>query len=42
MSCTVEERKRVRRADRAIQAEVPTGSVDVLAPTAKGSDVVVA
>ncbi|QUJ73929.1 hypothetical protein [Haloarcula marismortui] len=34
MSCTVEERKRVRRAARAIQGEVPTESVDVLAPSA--------
>jgi hypothetical protein len=34
MSCTVEERKRVRRAARAIQEEVPTESVDVLAPSA--------
>ncbi|KZX46712.1 hypothetical protein [Haloarcula sp. K1] len=34
MSCTVEKRKRVRRAARAIQEEVPTESVDVLAPSA--------
>jgi len=34
MSCTVEERKRVRRAARAIREEVPTESVDVLAPSA--------
>jgi len=34
MSCTVEERKRVRRAARAIQEEVPTESVDVLSPSA--------
>ncbi|WP_146418394.1 hypothetical protein [Haloarcula hispanica] len=34
MSCTVEERKRVRRAARAIQEEVLTESVDVLAPSA--------
>ncbi|GGK83958.1 hypothetical protein [Haloarcula sebkhae] len=34
MSCTVEERKRVRRAARAIQEEVATESVDVLAPSA--------
>jgi hypothetical protein len=34
MSCTVEERKRVRRAARAIRDEVATESVDVLAPSA--------
>jgi len=34
MSCTVEERRRVRRAARAIRDEVATESVDVLAPTA--------
>lgn len=34
MSCTVEERKRVRRAARTIQEEVPTESVDVLTPSA--------
>ncbi|AUG49538.1 hypothetical protein BVU17_18330 (plasmid) [Haloarcula taiwanensis] len=34
MSCTVEERKRVRRAARAIREEVATESVDVLAPSA--------
>ncbi|WP_049944531.1 hypothetical protein [Haloarcula marismortui] len=34
MSCTVEERRRVRRAARAIQEEVATESVDVLAPSA--------
>jgi len=34
VSCTVEERKRVRRAARAIQDEVETESVDVLAPSA--------
>ncbi|EMA13244.1 hypothetical protein [Haloarcula marismortui] len=34
MSCTVEERKRVRRTARAIQEEVATESVDVLAPSA--------
>ena len=34
MSCTVEERKRVRRAARAIRYEVATESVDVLAPSA--------
>ncbi|WP_058992418.1 hypothetical protein [Haloarcula sp. CBA1127] len=34
MSCTVEERKRVRRAARAIREEVPNESVDVLAPSA--------
>ncbi|MFU1782989.1 hypothetical protein ACM16X_16580 [Haloarcula japonica] len=38
MSCTVEERKHVRRAARAIQAEVPTESVDVLAPSASQYD----
>jgi hypothetical protein len=34
MSCTVEERKRVRRAARAIRGEVATESIDVLAPNA--------
>lgn len=34
MSCTVEERKRVRRAARAIREEVATESVDVLSPGA--------
>ena len=34
MSCTVEERKRVRRAARAIRDEVATESVDALAPSA--------
>jgi len=34
MSCTVEERKRARRAARAIPEVVATGSVDVLAPSA--------
>jgi len=34
----VEERKRVRRAGRAIQGEVPTGSVDVLVPSASQYD----
>ncbi|PYZ02453.1 hypothetical protein C8039_19070 [Halogeometricum sp. wsp3] len=34
MSCTVEERRRVRRAARAIRDEVATESVDVLAPNA--------
>ncbi|WP_146418258.1 hypothetical protein [Haloarcula hispanica] len=34
MSCTVEERQRVRRAARAIRDEVATESVDVLAPSA--------
>jgi len=34
VSCTVEERKRVRRAARAICEEVATESVDVLAPSA--------
>jgi len=34
VSCTVEERQRVRRAARAIQEEVATESVDVLAPSA--------
>jgi len=34
VSCTVEERERVRRAARAIREEVATGSVDVLAPSA--------
>jgi hypothetical protein len=34
MSCTVEERKRVRRAARAIREVVPTESVDVLTPGA--------
>jgi len=34
VSCTVEERKRVRRAARAIREEVATESVDVLAPSA--------
>jgi hypothetical protein len=34
MSCTVEERRRVRRAARAIRDEVATESVDVLAPSA--------
>jgi len=34
MSCTVEERKRVRRAARAIREEAATESVDVLAPSA--------
>lgn len=38
MSCTVEERKRVWRAARAIQAEIPTESVDVLAPSASQYD----
>ncbi|WP_424005662.1 hypothetical protein ACOZ4I_20485 (plasmid) [Haloarcula salina] len=38
MSCTVEERRRVRRAARAIQEEVPTESVDVLAPNASQYD----
>jgi hypothetical protein len=33
MNCTVEERKRVRRAARAIRDEVATESVDVLAPS---------
>ena len=35
MSCSVEECKRVRRAARAIQAEVATESVDVLSPSAR-------
>jgi len=34
VSCTVEERRRVRRAARAIRDEVATESVDVLAPSA--------
>ena len=34
MSCTVEERKRVRRAARAIRDEGATESVDVLSPSA--------
>ncbi|GGM50170.1 hypothetical protein [Haloarcula argentinensis] len=34
MSCTVEERQRVRRAARAIRDEVATESVDVLSPSA--------
>ncbi|WP_080509845.1 hypothetical protein [Haloarcula marismortui] len=34
MSCTVEDRKRVRRAARAIREEVPTESVGVLTPSA--------
>ncbi|NHN63677.1 hypothetical protein G9463_10260 [Haloarcula sp. JP-Z28] len=34
MSCTVEERQRVRRAARAIRDEVATESVDVIAPSA--------
>ena len=34
MSCTVEERRRVRRAARAIREAVATESVDVLAPSA--------
>ncbi|GCF16081.1 hypothetical protein Harman_40160 [Haloarcula mannanilytica] len=38
MSCTVEERRRVRRAARAIRDEVPTESVDVLAPSASQYD----
>jgi len=38
MSCTVEERKRVRRAARAIREEVPTESVDVLAPSSSQYD----
>jgi hypothetical protein len=38
VSCTVEERKRVWRAARAIQEEVPTESVDVLAPNASQYD----
>jgi hypothetical protein len=38
MSCTVEERKRVRRAARAIKEGVPIESVDVLAPNASHSD----
>jgi len=33
VSCTVEERQRVRRAARAIREEVATESVDVLAPS---------
>jgi len=38
MSCTVEERKRVRRAARAIREAVATESVDVLAPSASQYD----
>ncbi|RLM34406.1 MULTISPECIES: hypothetical protein [unclassified Haloarcula] len=38
MSFTVEERKRVRRAARAIRDEVATESVDVLAPSASQYD----
>lgn len=38
MSCTVEERQRVRRAARAIRGEAPTESVDVLAPNASQYD----
>jgi len=38
MSCTVEERQRVRRAARAIRDEVATESVDVLAPSASQYD----
>ncbi|WP_434531554.1 hypothetical protein ACODNH_21425 (plasmid) [Haloarcula sp. NS06] len=34
MSCTVEERRRVRRVARAIRDGVSTESVDVLAPSA--------
>jgi hypothetical protein len=34
VSCTVEERRRVRRAARAIRDEVATESVDVLSPSA--------
>ena len=34
----MEERRRVRRAARAIQEEVPTESVDVLAPSASQYD----
>ncbi|MFU1783858.1 hypothetical protein ACM16X_21060 [Haloarcula japonica] len=34
MSCTVEERRQVRRAARAIRETVATECVDVLAPSA--------
>ncbi|WP_058990921.1 MULTISPECIES: hypothetical protein [unclassified Haloarcula] len=34
MRCTVEERRRVRRAAQAIREEVATESVDVLSPSA--------
>lgn len=38
MSCTVEERKQVRRAARAIRDAVPTVAVDVLVPGASQYD----
>ncbi|MGB9932906.1 hypothetical protein [Haloarcula amylolytica] len=38
MSCTVEERKQVRRAARGIRDCVPTVAVDVVAPNASQYD----
>ncbi|MBX0297568.1 acyl-CoA dehydrogenase family protein [Haloarcula nitratireducens] len=38
MSCTVDDRKQVRRAARAIRDSVPTIAVDVVAPNASRHD----
>ncbi|MDS0280005.1 hypothetical protein NDI85_19660 [Halomicroarcula sp. S1AR25-4] len=38
MTCAVEQRRRVRRAARAIRDAVPTEAVDVVAPTASEFD----